>query len=394
MAPEPDYGDFVDSEEEFEFDETAEVVDGYRDGSYYPICIGELLNQRYRIEHKLGHGSYSTVWMAYDTQIKRDVALKIISPGTPGDYELSMQNEIIQAVPDISNIVTYLEHFLLVRDDLNTVYRVLVFPVRGPSLGSIHVRELPGATRMCAAKQFLTALQSLHSGGIVHRDINSGSLLFGVAPLDKSSTSAKYQCLGRPMKRPLPTNLWKSGEWVKPLEVPHNMLKGQAYLCDFGLSIKAGTEVEDKIQGPPWFCAPERYHNIGPSFASDMWSYTCLFAELYFGWNPFSSFFGGTAPDIPHMVYVLGPLPENWEGYYYDIGRSDKSWYGSKGGPVFTEELQGMIERARPETGITERMHVLSIMSKGFCYQPEHRITAAQLLEDASFQALMQIYQV
>ena len=39
----------------------------------------------YRIEHKLGHGDFSTVWLARDIKKKRDVALKIMIPGDAGD---------------------------------------------------------------------------------------------------------------------------------------------------------------------------------------------------------------------------------------------------------------------------------------------------------------------
>jgi serine/threonine protein kinase len=34
------------------------------------------------------------------------------------------------------------------------------------------------------------------------------------------------------------------------------------------------------------FRAPERFHNVNPNFASDMWSYMCLFTVLYLGFIP------------------------------------------------------------------------------------------------------------
>ena len=33
-----------------------EGLDQYESGLLYPICIGEVLKNTYRIEHKLGHG--------------------------------------------------------------------------------------------------------------------------------------------------------------------------------------------------------------------------------------------------------------------------------------------------------------------------------------------------
>ena len=83
-----DYGDFVGSDEECEIEEVAEPLDRYYkglQGLYYPIRIGQVLDQTYRIEHKLGHGGFSTVCAAYDMKNKRNLALKIIVPGNVGE---------------------------------------------------------------------------------------------------------------------------------------------------------------------------------------------------------------------------------------------------------------------------------------------------------------------
>ena len=53
----------------------------YRPSPYYPICIGDILAHRYRIEHKLGPGCFSTVWVARDILKGKDVALKIMVSG-------------------------------------------------------------------------------------------------------------------------------------------------------------------------------------------------------------------------------------------------------------------------------------------------------------------------
>lgn len=83
----------------------------YYQGLYYPICIGDVLAHRYRIEHKLGHGGFSTVWLARDIQAEKDVALKIMIPGKAGEDEYNMQMEIIRTLKDTSNLLTYLETF-------------------------------------------------------------------------------------------------------------------------------------------------------------------------------------------------------------------------------------------------------------------------------------------
>lgn len=53
--------------------EDAEAVEGYQPGGYHPVHLGERYGWkgRYKILHKLGCGSYSTVWLARDlTAIK------------------------------------------------------------------------------------------------------------------------------------------------------------------------------------------------------------------------------------------------------------------------------------------------------------------------------------
>ncbi|KAF1735366.1 Serine/threonine-protein kinase spk-1 [Beauveria bassiana] len=54
-----------------------ENIDRYDKGGYHPITIGDILNKRYTIVGKLGHGGYSTVWVARDMQQEEYIALKI-----------------------------------------------------------------------------------------------------------------------------------------------------------------------------------------------------------------------------------------------------------------------------------------------------------------------------
>lgn len=132
----------------------------YYSNQYYPICIGEMLIDRYIIVHKLGYGSFSTVWLARDTKEERDVALKILITGDQGEYEYSMQQEIMNTVRDTPNLVTYLETFSLPGRKGN--HRVLVFTVRGPSFSCLQPKQISSvANRMSAARDLLKALECL-----------------------------------------------------------------------------------------------------------------------------------------------------------------------------------------------------------------------------------------
>lgn len=247
---------------------------------------------------------------------------------------------------------------------------------------------------LCTGISQLQLLFSLLCMLKYYTDLNNGSVMWYMVPLDSYDRNTKYKYLGRPKKIAMnPHPGLEQAEVVKQMEVPQSLIKENVYLGDFGLAMTAGTSVSSKVQSPNVYCAPERFHNIGPSFASDMWSYMCLFAELYFGLVPFHGLFDGAGSTIviSSMVNALGPLPEHWKGNYEGVGAEVDSWYDQGRKPVPRMTLAAKIKRARPEASQTEIKNVLSFMSKGFCYLPESRMSAAELLEDASFKAVMQI---
>ena len=128
-----DTGDFVNSDDECEVWFGVEPADSYDEGRYYPVFICEALDQRYLIQHKLGHGGFSTVWMAHDLQEQKDVALKITRPGKDSEYKHWIQGEIIRTTNKESGLVTYQRTFRL-HTPRQTYHEVFVFPLHGPSL--------------------------------------------------------------------------------------------------------------------------------------------------------------------------------------------------------------------------------------------------------------------
>ena len=186
--------------------------------------------------------------------------------------------------------------------------------------------------------------------------------------VDKLNTETKHECLSRFSKIPLPSNLWRQGELVKRLEVPRSFLiTDTVYLGDFGLAAKAGTEVRHKLPRRDIFShAPERFHNANPSFVSDMWSYMCLFIELYLGFIPWETCqFPDYFTMINRMVSTLGPLPKQWKGCYSGYGTSENSWYDQRRKPKREDTLESIIKRNRPDLGSVELNHLLTITSCG-----------------------------
>ena len=111
-------------------------------------------------------------------------------------------------------------------------------------------------------------------------DLNSGNVMWGLKPFDNLSLNDKYKHFGHPLKLPTLPGTWKTGEIVKPMRIPLSFLTDRFYLADFGPSIKAGTSVSPKWISPFLYCAPELFHNRDPSYASDMWSFMCLFRSF------------------------------------------------------------------------------------------------------------------
>jgi len=214
--------------------------------------------------------------------------------------------------------------------------------------------------------------------------------MWGIAPIDGLSRSAKYELLGRPLKQTIPfVNLWKKGELVSPVKFPEDLRIDEFYLCDFGLAKKIGDITAQCGYPPMHYCSPDRLHGYEPSFACDMWSYMAIFTMLYLRLPPFPTFLDGGI--VSGMVECLGPLPEQWKDLYTHPGRLD-SWYDQSQTADPKHDLAANIAYYRPDADLAERQLVQSIMLKVFIYDPEKRLTAEELLQYPSFRALMDRY--
>lgn len=166
-----DRGDFVDSDHEGDIEDEAEDSLQYLIGYYHPTYIGQILNQRYQVVHKLGQGGFSTVWLAQDNETGKAVALKILCSSGKAANEYETHMDIKKKVRDCSRLVLALDGFMLKRihDNVELRYPVLVLPLRGPSLMALRGTKRPLSHRISAAKNLLRAVLSIHNVGLVHR---------------------------------------------------------------------------------------------------------------------------------------------------------------------------------------------------------------------------------
>ncbi|KAH7194589.1 kinase-like domain-containing protein [Fusarium oxysporum] len=62
----------------YKYIEEVEILEDYRPGGYHPVQINDTLHHdRYQIVHKLGHGTFSTAWLALDRNSSTYVAVKV-----------------------------------------------------------------------------------------------------------------------------------------------------------------------------------------------------------------------------------------------------------------------------------------------------------------------------
>lgn len=214
--------------------------------------------------------------------------------------------------------------------------------------------------------------------------------MWGVAPLNNLTRSAKYQALGRPLKLGIPwVDLWKRGDLVRPAKLPEQLRTEDFFLGDFGLAKRLSDPETERGQPPDHFCSPERLHRKDPSPACDIWSYMVVFAMLYQEIEPFSAAHEGGV--LAAMVRSLGPLPEEWKGSFKYREYPD-SWYDHTLQPEQPCELESELVRLRPDADPSERENVHNLMHKVFIIRPEKRPTATELLRDPDFRAIMDIY--
>lgn len=178
-----DWGDYVSEDNEYGITDLTEGIDEYAVRTdypglpCYPVTIGELIQgsgKSYRIEHKLGHGAFSTTWLALEVETNTSVALKIHRTlTTAGQTESRTHQDIRRLIPDHSDchLVISTSMFSLPGQFLEYPHVVIVLPVMGPDL---HIymgswgQLSDSFTRLSLAKDVLKAIVSLHAHELIH----------------------------------------------------------------------------------------------------------------------------------------------------------------------------------------------------------------------------------
>ncbi|OIW09035.1 hypothetical protein TanjilG_16262 [Lupinus angustifolius] len=188
-----------DRNEGSDYSSEEEGTEDYRRGGYHAVQIGDTFkNGCYVVQRKLGWGHFSTVWLAWDTQKLRYVALKIQKSAQhyteAAMDEIKILKQIAEGDPeDKKCVVKLLDHFK--HSGPNGQHVCMVFEFLGDNLLTLIKYSdyrgvpLPMVKEICF--HILAGLDYLHRElSIIHTDLKPENVLL-LSPIDPSKDPKK-----------------------------------------------------------------------------------------------------------------------------------------------------------------------------------------------------------
>ena len=135
------------------------------------LNIGDILDNRYEIQAKVGQGGMSHVYRARDLKMGRDVAIKVLKEEFSGNAEFveKFNNEARSAARlTHSNIVAAYDTV-----DTDDMHYIVMELVEGITLKNYIARKtkLSNKETIGIAIQAAEGIAEAHRKGIIHRDI-------------------------------------------------------------------------------------------------------------------------------------------------------------------------------------------------------------------------------
>jgi serine/threonine protein kinase len=209
--------------------------------------LAGLQIDEYELKSIIGEGGMSAVYRAYQEELDRHVAVKLLSDKLTGDpnYIKRFQQE--------ARMAASLEHVHIVPVYDYGVYEGMSYVVMR-LLGETLTQRMRAGQLMSMTdvipmvEQIARALDYAHSRGIIHRDVKPSNIMF-----DDSGT---------------------------------------AYLVDFGIAKamqgdNGGLTMDNVVMGTPPYMSPEQWRDSGVGAASDQYAFAVVVYHVMTGYLPF-----------------------------------------------------------------------------------------------------------
>jgi len=207
------------------------------------VIEGAVVDKRYRVLRRLGSGGMADVWLAEDTHLQRQVALKVLHSRYLQDpsFVARFQREAESAAGlQHPNIVAVFD-----RGQDGAVNYIAMRYVEGPTLKQLIERGLTPDQAVALVRQVLEGARFAHRNGIVHRDLK-----------------------------------------------PQNVIvdeEGKAVVTDFGIARAGVSEITQtgSVMGTPQYLSPEQAQGFEVTAVSDLYSIGVILYEALTGRVPF-----------------------------------------------------------------------------------------------------------
>ena len=219
----------------------------------YAIMMPMHLRQ-FELRDAIASGGMGTVYRAYDVNLEREVAIKLMQKELAEDPE-GLEGFYREARACASLNHTNIIHIYTFEEFQGQLYLAMELADRGSlDLRIEKEKRIPELDTLDIGIKVASALDLALKHNLLHRDIKPGNILFNA--------------------------------------------DGEPKLVDFGLAISADAkeEAESTVWGTPYYIAPEKVNRQGETFLSDLYS---LAGTLYHGLTGHVPF---EAPTVEELI--------------------------------------------------------------------------------------------